>query len=222
MPLTGEHGPLPTGACPAVLAARAEGQKNILAALDDEKKTIKGKPKKPKKEDQDGDGGKEVVPKTAEESGSQSITKRFSFTSGCQALTPRTLSNLSRRASVRLAMDKAMELLEGSGRAQSIKLKETDFADELADKLIKWAVVVEGLYHEVCMVIKHKKGAAKLQGLQSKMEKHEEWFTEAEVGRHETKTAYLKNVQDPREPSRKYSGNILKPFLIVRIYAHTS
>ena len=64
--LTGDSGPLPVGACPAVLAASTEGQKAVLQALDDDKRAVKSKPTVPKKQ-KDEKEGKDLVPKTLTE-----------------------------------------------------------------------------------------------------------------------------------------------------------
>lgn len=68
--LTAEDGPLPTGACPALMAASTEGQKAIIQALDDDKKSVKLKPK-PKKAPKNTAEGTDVVPKTLQESWTQ-------------------------------------------------------------------------------------------------------------------------------------------------------
>ena len=47
--LTGENGPLPTGALPSVKAATEQGQKAVLAALDDESKTVQKAKKQTRK-----------------------------------------------------------------------------------------------------------------------------------------------------------------------------
>ena len=60
--LTGENGPLPTGALPSVKAATEQGQKAVLAALDDESKTVqKAKKQTRKAEDKEPE---KVTPKT--------------------------------------------------------------------------------------------------------------------------------------------------------------
>ncbi|CAK9096979.1 Uncharacterized protein SCF082_LOCUS45505 [Durusdinium trenchii] len=63
--LTGEDGPLQSGALPAIRAASEQGAKHLYSALDDEGKSIV-KPKKPKKEKEEGE---EVKPKTPLELG---------------------------------------------------------------------------------------------------------------------------------------------------------
>lgn len=67
--LTGEHGVLPAGALPSVKAANEQGQKAVLAALDDDKGPIvkaKAKAKAKAKEE-----AEKVEPKTVQELGSQ-------------------------------------------------------------------------------------------------------------------------------------------------------
>ena len=68
--LTGEEGPLPCGALPAVRAQSEAGQKAILKALDDEGKEVVKQKKPPKKATGDAEP---VVPKTVLESRAQCI-----------------------------------------------------------------------------------------------------------------------------------------------------
>lgn len=65
--LTGEDGVLPNGACPAVMAATAEGQKAIMQALDDDKKAVKTRPKVKKVKGDEDQEAQKVVPKTLQE-----------------------------------------------------------------------------------------------------------------------------------------------------------
>ena len=65
--LTGGHGALPTGALPSVKAATEQGQKAVLAALDDEVKTVNKAKKQPRKQDEK--EAEKVTPKTTLEWG---------------------------------------------------------------------------------------------------------------------------------------------------------
>ena len=73
--MTGESGPLPCGALPAVKAATEQGQKAVLEALDDTSKAVV-KEKKKKKTDQAAEA-EPVKPKTLLEWGPQKIWGQY-------------------------------------------------------------------------------------------------------------------------------------------------
>lgn len=73
--LTGENGLLPTGALPSVRAATEQGQKAVMAALDDESKNVQ-KAKKPTRKAEDKEP-EQVTPKTVLEWGISEIHPVF-------------------------------------------------------------------------------------------------------------------------------------------------
>ena len=179
--MTGEEGPLSAGACPIIKGISEAGQKLMWKAMDEEGKEVAKRPKVPKKKETE-----TVVPKTILQWGSQVSFRQFSLVS----VYPRQHAWLSKFlglaeasfSALRAGKDRLPSLLAdaSSARTKSIRLRGVEFAQDLAEGLLKFATAREaefGALQKLVAACNEREIGKFLQNL----EESEQWFVNAEV-----------------------------------------